>query len=127
MRTIAPVLIVLALGVAGMMTGMSGFSAAWGAEPPQTDAAASAVNDSAGVGPNQGPVSGPVSTGDSSIVGLIVSGLTSLVDIGGAVVLLPVTLMTLGFPAWFAVPLGLLAQAIVGIGLIEFATNREWT
>ena len=128
MRTITPVLLVLAIGTAGMMLGMSGFTAAWGAPAPQTDAAADAVNGSAGsVGPNEGPVSGPVSTGDSSIVGLIVSGLSSLVDIAGAVVLLPLTLMNLGFPAWFSVPLGLLAQAIVGIGLVEFATNREWS
>lgn len=128
MRTIVPVLLVLAIGTAGAMIGASGFADMWGAPPPQTDAAVEQLEEgSSQVGPNSGPVSGPVSTGDSSIVGLIVNGLTSVVDIAGAVILLPLTLMNLGFPAWFAVPIGTLAELLVGIGIIEFATNREWT
>lgn len=128
MRTIVPVLIVLAIGTSGAMLGMSGFADDWGAEPPQTDAASSQVNQSAkNVSPNNGPVEGPVSSGESNIVGLIASGLGSLVDIAGAVIVLPVTLMNLGFPAWFAIPIGSIAEVIVGIGVFEFATNREWT
>lgn len=128
MRTIAAVGVVLALGVAGMMLGMSGFADAWGASPPKTTAAQEELNKSAGeVGPGNTPVSGPVSSADSSIVGLISSGLGGAVKVAGAVILLPLTLVNLGFPAWFAVPLGLLAQVITGIGIIEFATNREWT
>lgn len=128
MRTIAPVAIILAIGVAGVMIGMSGFGAAWGADPPQTQGAQENLNDSAeDMNPNEGPVSGPVSSGESDVVGLIADGLSSLVDIGAAVVLLPVTLMELGFPAYFAVPIGSLAYILVGIGLVEFATNREWT
>lgn len=128
MRTIAPVAVVLALGVAGMMLGMSGFSAAWGADPPSTDAAQRQVNDSASaVDPESGPVEGPVSQTDGSFIGLLASGLGNLIDVVGAVVLLPLTLTNLGFPAWFSVPVGVLAQAIAGIGFIEFAINREWT
>ena len=128
MRTTTPVLVVLAIGVAGLMIGGSGFTDVWGAKPPQVDSASSQVNaSSANVSPNSGPVSGPVSTGDSSIVGLIVNGLGSLVDIAGAVAVLPLTLMNLGFPAWFAVPIGIIGELIVGIGLVEFATNRDWT
>lgn len=128
MRTIFVVFVVVTVGVSGMMLGMAGFADTWGAEPPRTDAAADQVNQSAdNVGPDSGPVEGPVTSSDGSIVGLIVSGLGSLVNIAGAVVLLPVTLMNLGAPAWFAIPVGSLAELIVGIGIIEFATQREWT
>lgn len=128
MRTIAPIGVMLCIGVAAMMLGMSGFGAAWGAPAPQTDAAQDQLNESAGdVAPNEKPISGPVSSADSSTVGLIASGLSSVVDIAGSVALLPLTLINLGFPAWFAIPIGGLAQLIAGIGIIEFATNREWT
>lgn len=127
MRGTAPVLIVLALGVAGLMLGASGFSDAWGAQPPSTSAAEEKLNNSSSVGPTNDPVSGPVSDGDSSIVGLISSGLGSFVDIAGAVAFLPVTLTNLGFPMWFSYPLGLLAQFVVGVSIIQFATNREWS
>jgi len=128
MRTIAPTFAVLALAVAGMMLGMSGFSAAWGAPAPQTDRAQDDLNSSAAdLAPESGPVSGPVSAADSSIVGLLASGVQGAVEVAGAVALLPVTLINLGFPAWFAVPLGLVAYILTGIGIVEFATNREWT
>lgn len=128
MRTIAAVLMVLAIGTAGAMLGASGFSQAWGADPPQTTAAQEQVNNSSyGLNPNKGPVAGPVSASDSNIVGLIANGLGSLTDLAGAVVVLPLTLINLGFPAWFALPLGGLAYTIAGVGIIEFATNREWT
>ncbi len=127
MRTIMPVLVVLAIGVAGAMLGMSGFESAWGAEPPSVEPASSQVNESAGsVGVEEGPVEGPVNSGESSIVGIVVDGLQSLTDIAGAVLVLPVTLMNLGFPAWFSIPVGAVAEALVGIGIIEFATNRVW-
>jgi len=128
MRTIAPLFAVLAIAVAGGMLGASGFADAWGADPPQTTAAQDDLNSSASdLAPSNKPVSGPVSAADSSVVGLIASGLGGIVDAAGAVALLPVTLTNLGFPAWFAYPLGLLAQLITGIGIVEFATNREWT
>ena len=128
MRTIAPIVVVLAIGVAAMMLGMSGFSAAWGADPPQTSAAQEELEDSSrDLAPQSGPVSGPVSGVDDSVIGLLASGLGSAVDVAGAGAVLPKALISLGFPAWFATPVGFLAQLIVGIGLFEFATSREWT
>lgn len=127
-RTTIPVLVVLALGTAAVMLGMSGFADVWGSPTPQVERAGDHVNESAAsVSPQNGSVQGPVSSGDSSIVGLIADGLGSLTDIAGGVVLLPLTLIKLGFPRWFAIPIGSLAELIVGIGLFEFATNREWT
>lgn len=130
MRTTAPILIVLCIGVGGGMIGMSGFADAWGAPQPETTGAQEQLEDtSESVNPAgpEGSASGPVSSGESSIVGLVVDGATSIVGIAASVALLPVTLMNLGFPAWFALPLGSLAYLIAGIGVIEFATNREWT
>lgn len=128
MRTIAPLLVVLAIAVSGGMLGASNFQSAWGGEPPQTTAAQGELNNSSSdLAPSSQPVSGPVSAADSSVVGLIASGLSGIVEAAGAVALLPLTLINLGFPAWFSIPLGLLAQLITGIGIIEFATNREWS
>jgi hypothetical protein len=127
MRTIAALLLVLALGTSGAMLEASGFSDAWGAEPPKTSGAQEAVEDQAdAVSPDQGPVVGPVNSDDNSIIGLVVDGLDSLVDLAGAVVLLPITLMNLGFPAWFAIPIGTLTNVIAGIGIIQWATQRQW-
>jgi hypothetical protein len=127
MRNTAPMLLVFAIAVSGTMLAMSGFGAVWGAEPPQTQAAQEQLaNNASEANPNNGPISGPVSSGDSDIVGLIANGLGSVTDWVGAVVLLPVTLKKLGFPWWFAAPLGSLAYIITGFGIIEFATNREF-
>jgi len=122
-------MVVMSLGLAGMMLGASGFEAAWGAPAPKTDAAQEEIekaNESAGVKGTEGPVSGPVSSSDSSIVGLITDGLRGLVNIAGAVIVLPRTLVNLGFPGWFAWPIGTFASALAGIGIIQFATNRVW-
>jgi hypothetical protein len=133
MRGTVPVLIVLCIGVAGLMLGGAGFHDAWGAPSPQTGGAQGELNKSASdLQPANRPdndslISGPVSSADSSIVGLIASGLGSIVNAAGSVVFLPVTLVNLGFPTWFAYPLGSIAYIVVGISVIEFATNREWT
>jgi len=130
MRTLAPIMIVLCIGVAGAMIGGSGFADAWGTPEPDTAGAERQLEESgedvnpAGEG---GSASGPVSSGDSSIVGLIIDGSRALVGVLVGVALLPVTLMNLGAPAWFALPVGSLAYVVTGIGAIEFATNREVT
>jgi len=126
MKTTYPVLIVLALGVAGTMWGMSGIAAIY--DGPQDDlnsreelnesAEGSSVNGyEADAGPNQG----------GNIVGLIFSGISRLVALAGLVLILPAEMHNIGFPWWFSLPIGLLAQTLVGIGIVEFATQREWT
>jgi uncharacterized protein (DUF983 family) len=40
------------------------------------------------------------------------------------VVLLPMTLVDLGFPVWFAVPVGAPATIVASIGVIQFVTGR---
>jgi hypothetical protein len=126
MKTTYPVLIVLALGVAGTMWGMSGITAMY--DGPQDDlqsqeelnesaSSSSVTGYEADAGPNQG----------GNIVGLIFSGISRLVSLAGLVLLLPAEMHNIGFPWWFSLPIGLLAQTLVGIGIIEFATQREWT
>jgi hypothetical protein len=39
---------------------------------------------------------------------------------------MPVTLMRLGFPAYFAVPIGGVAQIIAFIGLAQFIRGTEY-
>jgi len=127
MRTIAPVMVVFSLGVALLMVNMAGFGAVWGTETPQSQVAQDELNDaSSGANPNNESIQGPVSSGESSLTGVIVDGFTSIIDFASAVVALPTTLMGLGFPAWFAQPVGRLAQLIAGIGGIQFATGRVW-
>ena len=41
------------------------------------------------------------------------------------VALLPVTLMRLGFPSYFAVPVGGVAQILAFIGLVQFIRTGE--
>jgi PPE-repeat protein len=128
MRGIAPIFVVLAVGVAGAMLGASGFADAWGAPAPQTSAAQDEVeNASSQVDPQEGPVAGPVNSRDSSTIGLLVNAASTFVDVLGAVVLLPLTLSDLGFPAWFAYPVGLIAQTVAGISFLEAVTRTEWT
>jgi len=137
MRTIYPVLVVLALGVSGAMIGGSGFADVWGAPTPETDVAQEQVEkNSEKLNPNEkndkpnqddkAVVEGPVSSDDSSIVGIVVDSLDSIVDLAAATAVLPVTLQNLGFPMWFAGPIGSVVYIFSGIGVIQFATNRRW-
>lgn len=128
MRTLVALAAILSIAVAGAILGGSGFATAWGAEPPTTAAGAQdKLNQSSSdVQPSNNPIDGPVSSTDDSIIGLIGSGLGSLTDIAGMVALLPIVMVDLGFPAYFAYPIGALAQLLAGIGIIQFAINRRW-
>lgn len=128
MRTIIPVLVVLSLAVSGAMIGGSQFSDVWGAPTPETDVAQEQLDkNSEKLNPNDNnPVEGPVNSGDSSIVGIVVDSLRSIVRLAAATAVLPVTLMELGFPEWFALPIGSVVYIFSGIGVIQFATSRRW-
>jgi hypothetical protein len=129
MRTIYPVMVVLCLGTAALMLSMSGFGGLYGPDPTdgldsddelQSQASNSSVDE-------DGEFGGPsVSSGDGDIVGLIISGLSRIASLAAMVVLLPLELRDLGFPWWFAMPVGLVVQTIVGIGLVQFASGRVW-
>jgi hypothetical protein len=127
MKTTYPVLVVMALAVASLMWGMSGIGSLYtddrmseiqsGEDLEKTSENSSVHGYNASAGPNEG----------GNIFGLIISGAVRVSRIAGMVVLLPLELYTLGFPWWFAAPVGTLIELIVGIGILEFVTNREWT
>lgn len=64
-------------------------------------------------------------TGSSgSLAGLILSSARAIGEIVGLVSLLPVTLQRLGFPSWFAVPLGSVVYIVAGLGVVQFLSGR---
>lgn len=130
MRTITAVLVVFAIAGASLIWGLSGFGSVFGQTDPisglesgetlQDEAAGSVVNES-------GQFNASAEGSDSdNIVGLIIAGLGFVVDTASLVALLPFELERLGFPYYFAYPVGLLAQLIASVGVVQFGTGRVW-
>jgi hypothetical protein len=115
----------LSIGVAGALISGSGFSALVGQGNPVGDAT-SAVDKQAGQSNlENGSISGEKAPGDdASIISLVISGGKRVAEVVGMVALLPMTLIDLGFPAWFAIPVGAPATIIASIGVIQFVTGR---
>jgi len=63
---------------------------------------------------------------EPTIVGFVLAGGDFIVELVGAVAVLPVTLTRLGFPNYFAVPVGGVAQIIATIGFFQFVTGNEY-
>lgn len=131
MDTKIPVIFVLALAVGASMWIGSGIASEFTQTDPadglsSPDRLEDEANDSAVS--DDGGFSGSVESSDdeSSIVGLIISGSHAIADIAAFVVLLPLELRNLGFPRWFAYPIGLAVQILGGVGIIQFATNRPF-
>lgn len=132
MRTKTIIGLLLCFGVAfallsgsGVATSVFGESAA-GAETTKTVGQV-ADNSSVDGSGNESGIRADV-TGDNepTVTGVALAGGQFAVRLVGAVALLPVTLMRLGFPAYFAVPIGGVAQILAFIGLIQFITGREY-
>ena len=66
-------------------------------------------------------------TGDNepTVVGVAISGGQFVAQLVGAIVLVPQTMIRLGFPSWFSVPAGNVLRIIGFIGLAQFVTGRE--
>jgi hypothetical protein len=131
MRTIAATVFILALGVSFSIVTATGLAGVLGADraPDGSEAQEQLqrANDSVPIDNPDSFVGGVSQTGDANLIGLIISGFGLISDVVVGVVKLPVTLMNLGLPSYAAIPIGLFTQAITGIGLIEFASNRELT
>jgi len=75
---------------------------------------------------DEGGLSADIGTdNEPTLVGVAISGGQFLTSLVGAVALLPVTLMRLGFPNYFAVPVGGIAQILAFIGLVQFIRTGE--
>lgn len=119
---------VVALGVASLIWGISGFGAVFGPTDPVSDLESGGefsneANDSAVTENSTFDASAQGSDSDN-IVGIIVSGGSRIAEFAGMVALLPWELQRLGVPYYAAYPFGLMVQAIVGIGVVQFAANR---
>jgi len=131
MRTIKIVLVVAAMGTAALMWGMSGVGAIYGADDPvdglsSGESVQEQANGSAASEDGNFSASADNSGGADNIVGVVLSGASAITDFAGMVALLPWELQSLGFPAFFAFPIGFLAQAIAGIGVVQFAAGRVY-
>jgi len=131
MRTAPVIGVVLALGVSFALLAGSGIGpAVFGEDPENSEAKRTLdeVSEDADVGDSEGGgVSADVG-GDNepTLVGFAISGGQFIVQTVGAVALLPVTLTRLGFPAYFAIPAGGLAQIVATIGLFQFLRTGEF-
>jgi hypothetical protein len=67
---------------------------------------------------------GEVNENSDSLTGLALGGVSAFFGWVGVLALLPLELNRLGLPYWAAYPLGLLFQAMIGIGLVQFAAGR---
>jgi len=131
MRTQSVLGVVLAFGVAFALMAGSGIGAAvFGASPGDAETARTIDEVSSEASVDEDSETGGLSAdvaGDNepTVVGVALSGGQFVAQLVGAVALLPVTLTRLGFPSYFAVPVGGVAQIIAFIGLFQFVTGRE--
>jgi len=124
--------VVLAFGVAFSLIAGSGIGAAVFGESPgdaessrtlddiSTDASVDPDSEGSGLSADVGGDNEP------TLVGVAISGGRFAASLVAAVGLLPVTLLRLGFPAYFAIPVGGVAQVIAFIGLIQFVRGTEY-
>lgn len=126
MRTTPIIGVVLALGFAFAFLAGSGIGPAVFGEDPGDSKTKKTLEDvgkdaDVGEGEGDGGVSADVG-GDNepTLVGFAISGGQFITKTVGAVAFLPSTLMNLGFPAYFATPVGRLAQIVATIGLFQF-------
>ena len=125
--------VVLAFGVAFALLGGSGIGAAVFGENPddaETQRVIEEISEDADVDRDEEGGGGLATDvgGDSepTVTGVLISGGQFAVQLVGAVALLPLTLMRLGFPSWFAVPIGGVAQIVAFIGLVQFIGRTEF-
>lgn len=131
MRTKSVLGVALCFGLAFSLVAGSGIGAAvFGASPGDADTARTLQDISDNAEVDRDSESGGIAadvTGDNepTVVGVAISGGQFATQLVAAVALLPVTLMRLGFPNYFAVPVGGVAQTIAVVGVFQFVTGRE--
>ncbi|RYJ07761.1 hypothetical protein ELS19_19795 [Halogeometricum borinquense] len=128
MRSQYLVMFTVALAVAGGMFAASGFNAVLGSSGGATGTLQDAVN-STGQGAvensSRGGLQGdPRVEDDGTLIGFIVRSTQTVTNILGMVVMLPNTLINLGFPRWFASPIGNAIRIVASVGILQFAVGR---
>jgi hypothetical protein len=133
MQTKAVFGVVLCFGLAFALVAGSGIGATIFGESPgdaETSRTLEDIQSEASVDEDaknsEGGLSADIGTdNEPTLVGVAIAGGQFLTSLVGAVALLPVTLMRLGFPNYFAVPVGGIAQIIAFIGLVQFIRTGE--
>jgi len=125
-RTTWGVFLVLAIGVSALMFGLSGYGAQYQDDPSQgLGPIGEDVTDQANKSSVEGGgVEGAASGSDEPLINFILEGGSILLSTAKLVVALPVALINLGFPSWFAVPVGSIVTIGTSIGIIQFITGR---
>lgn len=130
MRTTGAIIAVLLFGFAFTVVSGAGLAGAWGIDNPLGGSdAAGAFGDAGEQSPGgEGSVGGSAqqSSGETDIVSLTLDGARFFGFVVGKIALLPITLNQLGLPLFAAAPIGLFAQFLGGVGLIQFIGNRVW-
>ena len=127
MRTTYPLAVVLALGLMAAFFAGSGFNAIVKGEhnTEEVSDVVTTPGNASVVGDENNLTGSRSSSGEGSIVGLVIGASGTIGNIIGMIVLLPLTLRDLGFPVWFAVPVGGFAELLLSIGFIQFVTGRQ--
>jgi len=123
--------VVLAFAVASSLLTASGIAGTLGATPAGDQSARTLDDIASDATVDEDSETGGLSAdvaGDNepTLVGVAISGGQFAASLVASVALLPVELMRLGFPFWFAVPIGGVAQVIAFIGLIQFVRGTEY-
>ena len=123
--------VVLAFGVTFSLLAGSGIGAAIFGESPgdaETSKTVDDIADDSSVDGDDGSGLSADVAGDNepTLVGVAISGGKFAAQLVAAVALLPVTMIRLGFPSYFAVPVGGVAQIIAFIGLVQFVRGTKY-
>jgi hypothetical protein len=122
MRAMFAVALALSMAMAGLFMVGSGFNDVVGQED-KASTIAGELEDKANTSDTTFDSSAR-SEDDGSIAGFIISGTSDVVGIIWMVVAIPATLRNIGFPEWFAYPIGLGFYTLVAIGIAQFASGR---
>ena len=122
MRASFAVAMALSMALAGLFMAGSGFNNAVG-QDDRAPTISGALEEKADT--NETTFSSSARTEEEgSIPGFIISATETVVGIVWIVLAMPATLRELGFPRWFAYPIGLGFYVIVTIGVAQFASGR---
>ena len=130
MRAKSMIGVVLCFGVAFSLLAGSGIGAAVFDESPDDETTVDTLGDlgeDAGLEEDSESFSADVA-GDNepTLTGLTLSAGQFAAQLAVSVALLPLTLVRLGFPTWFAFPVGSVAVIISFIGMAQFILGREF-
>jgi len=114
----------VAIAVAALMFSMSGYNAVMGYDGTNDQVADEFEDEANGSVANEDFEGDGRTDNSGTLVGFITSGVGRFGAAIKLVALLPAQLETMGFPRWFAYPVGLMVQFIAGLGFVQFATNR---